>query len=157
LAANLPVGRRFERPKKAKMASANRTDTAARPLTQRSRATNGKTLFADGGDMRTPWARRMRDVFGLHLSDLGGPDAVSEAERSIARRAAVLTVECERMEAVFALDAATPEALDLYQRTANSLRRMLESLGLKRRARDVTLDLRAYLAGNANPEPPEGR
>jgi hypothetical protein len=71
------------------MPAANRTDTAARPLTQRSRATNGKTLFADGGDMRSPWTRRMRDIFGLHLSDLGGADAASEGERSIARRAAV--------------------------------------------------------------------
>jgi hypothetical protein len=116
------------------MPAANRTDTAARPLTQRSRATNGKTLFADGGDMRSPWTRRMRDIFGLHLSDLGGADAASEGERSIARRAAVMTVELEKMEACFAVSDATPEALDLYQRTANSLRRMLETLGLKRRA-----------------------
>jgi hypothetical protein len=56
------------------------------PLTQRSRATNGKSLFAEGGDMRGPWARRLRDVLGLHLSDLGGLDAASEAERSILRR-----------------------------------------------------------------------
>ena len=34
---------------------------------------------------------------GLGTADLGGSDAVSEAERSIARRAAVLTVECENV------------------------------------------------------------
>ena len=99
----------------------------------------------------------MRDVLEMHISDLGGTDAASAAEFSIARRAAVLTVELEKMEGAFAVSDATPEQLTLYQMTANSLRRMLESLGLNRRARDVTLDLRAYLAGNANPEPPEGR
>jgi hypothetical protein len=123
-----------------------RPTAAARPLTQRSRVTNGKTLFADGGDMRTPWARRMRDVFEMHISDLGGVDASSAAELSIARRVATLTVELEKMEASFAVADATPEALTLYQMTANSLRRMLESLGLKRRPRDVTMDLHRYLA-----------
>jgi hypothetical protein len=116
----------------------------ARRKMGRSRITNGALLFGDG---RGPWQRRARDLWSAHLSDLGGPDAVSEAERSIARRAAVLTVECERMELAFAADDATPEALDLYQRTANSLRRMLESLGLQRRTRDVTPHLTSYLEG----------
>jgi hypothetical protein len=128
------------------MPEPTRPATTARPLTQRSRVTNGKTLFADGGDMRTPWARRMRDVFEMHISDLGGVDASSAAELSIARRVATLTVELEKMEASFATSDATPEALTLYQMTANSLRRMLESLGLKRRPRDVVLDLNSYLA-----------
>jgi len=128
------------------MTEIDRPSAVARSSKLRSKVTNGRTLFADGGDMRTPWARRLRDILSLHLSDLGGDDAVSEAERSIARRAAVLTVELERLEAQFAVSEATPESLDLYQRTANSLRRLLESLGLKRRARDVTLDLRTYLA-----------
>jgi hypothetical protein len=140
------------------MAEATRKDTTARPLTQRSRVTNGRTLFAAGGDMRTPWARRMRDILEMHISDLGGRDAASAAELSIARRAAVLTVELEKLEASFAVSDAEPDQLVLYQGAANSLRRMLESLGLKRRAKDVTLDLRTYLAAraNANPESPEG-
>jgi hypothetical protein len=147
------------RPKRVRTVAlplADRAGTIARPPRQRSRASNGSTLFADGGDMRTPWARRLRDIWEAHVADLGGIDATSEAECSIARRAAVLTVELEKMEAVFAVVNATPEQLDLYQRTANSLRRMLETLGLKRRARDVTLDLQGYLAGKANPEPPAG-
>jgi hypothetical protein len=73
------------------------------------------------------------------LADLGGEATVSEAERSICRRAATLTVELERMEFGFATaGAALPEQLDLYQRTANSLRRLLEAVGLKRVPRDVT-------------------
>ena len=41
---------------------------------------------------------------------------------------------------------AQPEQLDLYQRTANSLRRLLESVGLKRVPKDVTPSLAEYLA-----------
>jgi hypothetical protein len=72
---------------------------------------------------------------------------VSEAERSIVRRVATLTVELERMEAAFAVAGeAQPDQLDLYQRTANSLRRLLEAIGLQRRARDVTPDPLEYAA-----------
>jgi hypothetical protein len=45
------------------------------------------------------------------------------------------------LETVFALAGeALPEQIDLYQRTANSLRRLLESVGIERRACDVTPD-----------------
>ena len=39
-----------------------------------------------------------------------------------------------------------PDQLLLYQRTANSARRLLESVGLKRRAKDITPSLDEYLA-----------
>lgn len=90
--------------------------------------------------------RRCRDLIESHVDDLGGAEAISEAERSIVRRAAVMTVELERLEASFAesgeADAAT---LDLYSRTAGNLRRLLEAVGLERRQRDLTPDLRGYL------------
>jgi hypothetical protein len=102
----------------------------------RSRLTNGSQIVADV-DGRSTWARRLRDLIQLHLADLAGE--ASEAERSIVRRAAALTVELERMETSFALAGeALPEQLDLYQRTANSLRRLLEAVGLDRRAKDIT-------------------
>ena len=86
----------------------------------------------------------------LHLSDLGGEGAVSEAEKSLIRRAATLTVELERMEERFATDGeADSAALDLYSRTAGNLRRLLEATGLQRRPRDVTPDLRHYIEGTA--------
>jgi hypothetical protein len=117
--------------------------------THRSRVTNGTALVA-GVDGRSMWARRLRDLIELHIDDLGGIDAVSAAERSIVRRAATLTVELERLETTFALaGAALPQELDLYQRTAGNLRRLLEGLGLKRRAKDVTPDLRDYVATRA--------
>ncbi|MCJ2055647.1 hypothetical protein MKL09_03655 [Methylobacterium sp. J-048] len=92
----------------------------------------------------------MRDLMALHLSDLGGEAAVSEAEKSLIRRAATLTVELERMEERFATDGeADAEGLDLYSRTAGNLRRLLEATGLQRRHRDVTPDLRHYIEGTA--------
>ena len=114
---------------------------------QRSRITNGSALLP-GVDGRSPWVRRCKDVIAAHLSDLGGEDNTSAAERSIVRRASVLTVELERLEARFALaEQASPEDLDLYQRTAGNLRRLLEAVGIQRRPRDVTLpSLREYLA-----------
>jgi hypothetical protein len=112
----------------------------------RSRVSNGSALLP-GVDGRSTWVRRLRDLIALHLGDLGGDDAVSEAERSIIRRVSTLTVELERMELGFALaGAALPDQLDLYQRTANSLRRLLEAVGLQRRPRDVSVPTLADIA-----------
>ena len=107
----------------------------------RSAVTNGKRLFVAGGDLRGPWARRFKDVVHLHLSDLGGPTAVSESENSLVRRVAVLTIELEKLEARFSADPDVDIAsLDAYQRGVNSLRRLLETLaaGLSRRPKDVS-------------------
>ena len=106
-----------------------------------------------GVDGRSVWMRRLRDLIDLHVADLGGVESVSAAERSIVRRAATLTVELERMEGAFALAGeAAPDALDLYQRTAGNLRRLLESVGLQRRQRDITQDVHEYVA-REHPKP----
>jgi hypothetical protein len=119
------------------------------PAAQRSAVTNGRKLFASGGDMRSPWVRRFRDVQYLHLSDLGGSAAVSESENSLVRRVATLTVQLEALEAKFSGDTDVDIAtLDAYQRGTNTLRRLLETLGVRRRPRDVTPDLNSYLAAN---------
>ncbi len=117
----------------------------------RSRITNGKTLIA-GVDGRSAWVRRCRDVIAEHVADLGGVDNTSAAERSIIRRASTLTVELERLETKFALAGeASAEDLDLYQRTAGNLRRLLEAIGIQRRPRDVTpsiADIAAEIEAN---------
>jgi hypothetical protein len=87
----------------------------------------------------------MLDIYDAHVSDLGGQDAVSQAEASIMRRAATITTELERLEAKFASGESTPTDLDLYQRSAGNLRRLLESVGLQRRAKPVQ-SLAEYLA-----------
>src|SRR5689334_13287246 len=95
-----------------------------RPAALRSKVTNGRSLFVAGGDGRGAWARRLRDVVEAHVSDLGGADNISEAERSIVRRIATLTVELERLEAKFAIGKGSDSDLDLYQRAAGNLRRL---------------------------------
>jgi len=116
-----------------------RSANTAQTPTNRSRVSNNARVL-EGVDGRSTWARRYRDLLDAHVHDLGGPDNVSEAERSIIRRAAALTVELERMEAKFAQSGERgpkADAIDLYQRTANSLRRLLESVGIKRRAKAI--------------------
>jgi hypothetical protein len=120
---------------------------------QKSRITNGSALLP-GVDGRSPWIRRCKDIIADHLSDLGGVDNTSAAERSIVRRASVLTVELERLEARFALAGeASVDDLDLYQRAASSLRRLLETVGIARRPRDVGPTLSDYLT---LPDEPDG-
>jgi hypothetical protein len=104
---------------------------------QRSRVTNGTRLLP--GDNRGRWVRRCKDLIELHINDLGGENRCSAAEKSLIRRVAVLSVELEQLEQKFAINGeASPNQLDLYGRSAGNLRRMLETLGLERRARDVT-------------------
>jgi hypothetical protein len=108
-----------------------------RRLRYRSAATNGRKLLP-GIDGRSAWTRRCRDLIAAHIADLGGVENCSAAERNIVRRAAVLSVELERMEAGFAVAGeASADELDIYARVAGNLRRLLESVGLRRRARTV--------------------
>jgi hypothetical protein len=119
----------------------------------RSRITNGSALLP-GVDGRSAWARRCRDVISLHIGDLGGADNVSEAECSIIRRCAALTVELEHLEFVFATaGSATTEQLMLYQTVTNSLRRSLEAIGLERRPRDVGPGLGEMLRSDLRSSP----
>jgi hypothetical protein len=126
--------------------------SATKPLfgrTARSRMTNGSEMLP-GVDGRTLWVRRLRDLVALHISDLGGEAACSEAEKSIVRRAATLTVELERLEQSFALAGqASVEELELYSRLSNTLRRLLDVTGLQRRSRDITPTLDQYISGRA--------
>jgi hypothetical protein len=130
--------------------------TDAQLLKGRAAVTTGSRLL-EGGDGRGPWARRMRDLIELHISDLGGIDAASEAERSIIRRAATLTIELERLEAKFSTLPNGPRDsdLDMYQRCSNSLRRLLETIGIKRVPRDITPSLEGYL-DKLKPDIPSG-
>jgi hypothetical protein len=111
----------------------------------KSRITNGSALLP-GVDGRSSWVRRAKDIVAAHLSDLGGADNTSAAERSVIRRASTLTVELERLETKFAkAGEASLDDLEIYQRCANSLRRLLEAIcsGILqyRRPRDVTPSL----------------
>ena len=75
---------------------------------------------------------------------MGGGDRLSEAERQLVQRAAVLGAVVEHAEARF----LAGKAVDLaeYLAAINAQRRLLVTLGLQRRPRDVTPSLQEYLA-----------
>ncbi|GLS35364.1 hypothetical protein GCM10010869_09520 [Mesorhizobium tianshanense] len=115
----------------------------------RSATTNG-TAVLPNVDGRSIWVRRLSDLMALITHDLGGEDAISEMERGLIQRIATQQVAIEKLEASFAQDgAADDKQLDLHQRLSNTLRRNQEALGLKRRSKDITPTLDAYLARQA--------
>jgi hypothetical protein len=129
----------------------NRVGNNSRPLpydrqgpaaakVHRSKVTNGKALFLS--DVARAWERRFRDLIAYHVADLGGEAETSIGEREIIRSICAQTVEMELLEKRFALkgDGAKAEDLALYCTVANSRRRQLESIGIKRASplRDIT-------------------
>jgi hypothetical protein len=112
--------------------------------TARSKVSNGHALFSQAiVDGRSGWSRRMRDLRAYYVDHLNGEENTTIAERSIARRVAVLETELEWIEQKFALapEGPSPDQLTLYTSTTNCLRRLLESIGIKKdptRSRDVT-------------------
>jgi hypothetical protein len=120
-------------------------DISAKRL--RSAITNGAHLLANL-DHRLPWARRLKDLIGDITSDLGGAENISEAERVLVRRAAMMTLQAELMEQRFSENengAASSQQIECYGRTTNTLRRTLEALGLERRAKTIVPTLSEYL------------
>ena len=115
----------------------------------RSAVTNGKRLFVQRtGDTR--WARRFRDILYEITSDLGGPDILSEGQRQLARRAATLAVECERLEGEMA--AGHEADLHRYGQLTDRIGRTFHRLGLKRQARDVTPTLGQLIRADQDAE-----
>jgi hypothetical protein len=70
------------------------------------------------------------------VADLGGADLLSEAQFSLIRRAAAIEIELERLDAQ--LSRNEPVDMDSYARVAGHLRRLFETTGLERRAKDIS-------------------
>ncbi|TIT32523.1 MAG: hypothetical protein E5W76_26635 [Mesorhizobium sp.] len=97
-----------------------------------SRVTKGKELLP-GIDGRTTWARRLHDLVANHVMDLGGSTHVTQSQFALIRAAATTTIILEKWELQFATqDNISVADLLGYQTTLNSLRRVLETLGLQR-------------------------
>ena len=113
----------------------------------RSAVSNGTALFIEA-DGRSSWAKRMRDIVQSHVSDLGGADRLTMAQKELVRRTATLGCQLEQMEGRLA-DGLEVD-LDLYGRLAGHQRRILESLGIERRVpKDVTPTIHEYRAMRA--------
>lgn len=103
----------------------------------RSRITNGSSILPNV-DGRSIWVRRYRDIVALILADLGGDDHASESEKAIVRKAAALEVELERRTMLAANAGEMSDTfLEAYSRTSNTLRRLLQAVGLERRAKTI--------------------
>ncbi|EKS39922.1 hypothetical protein [Afipia clevelandensis] len=121
----------------------------------RTRLSNGKQLFLESSvDGRTLIARRFREVLASIVSDLGGADAMSEAEMVLARRAVTLVVTCETYESKLAETGKLDS--DAYLPCVNALGKLLNALGLKRRSKHVgPSPLEGYHAANVNRRDPD--
>jgi hypothetical protein len=120
----------------------------------RSKVSNSRQLFIDG-DARLKGSRRFRAVLANIATDLGGADRLSEGQKQIARRCAMLSVQCEIMES--AAVAGLPFDVESYGQLTDRLVRAFQRLGLKRVTHDVTPDLRAYLTAMGSEKPQDGR
>jgi hypothetical protein len=115
-----------------------RSRTIANPKKLRSSVTNGRKAFVESeADGRGAWTRRWRDLTRLHLDDLGLDDP-SAAQVALAKRAATIECELERLEGVISAGGAAD--FDVFSRLTGTLRRTLEALSsnISRKARDVT-------------------
>jgi hypothetical protein len=113
--------------------------------------TNG-AVFLDK-DRRTMAARRFRDLFGGIASDLGGIEQLSVAQTQVAKRCAMISVQCEMMES--AAVKGDPLDLNTFATLTNVLGRSFQRLGFKRVPKDVAT-LESYLAtAYTEPEEPE--
>lgn len=133
-----------ECPRTVDSASPSRRARDTRPLKLRSAVTNGARMFVEG-DSQSVWARRRRDLEDLISDDLGGASVLTEIQRGLVATAATLRVELEALEGKLSEGGAVD--LDGYARVASHYRRICETLGLERIARDVSPDIKSYLAG----------
>jgi hypothetical protein len=131
-------------------AAGNRPKAKAWKRPARSRLTDGRTLLP-GVPSQSTWARLFRDMNEIMLEHVGGADQASEPQQLAVRRVALLETELRFQERKIAqIRAAGGEPddalLDLYSRISNTQRRHLDALGWTRVPKDVTPDLRTYLA-----------
>ncbi len=98
-----------------------------------SAVSNGKSVFLPDSSSALRKVRRYSDILAEMISDLGGADVLSEAQRQLCRRAVTMALQCEHWDAA----AASGEMVDWdqYSRVAGHLRRIFETLGLERKPR----------------------
>jgi hypothetical protein len=106
-------------------------------------------LFVEGGDLRSPWSIRWKNLILAHMNDLGGAEVLSEAQISVCKRASALECELEFLEAH--MSEGRDVDLDQYGRITGRLCSLFELIGIKRLAKplDPTGELASAFAGYA--------
>lgn len=126
-----------------------RTTSGEMRADARSKVTNGTLLLLDI-DGRSAEARRFRDLHRAFIAEAGGEAVVSEAERSLCRQAAALTLRSERLQA----QIVRGEAVDDEQivRLANAASRALSAIRRRRGKPRAAPSVSDYLADKASRE-----
>lgn len=112
-------------------------------MTGRSTAEAAQLLTLADLDGRTQAARRAKALVETIETDLGGADRLTGAQRELVTRAAVLGALLQHNEAQ--LLAGRKVDLSDHLAAVNAQRRVLATLGLDRKLRDVTPNLGDYV------------
>ena len=123
--------------------SADNSIVAALPPACRSAKTNGRRQYVSG-DGRSAWARRRRDLEALYADDVSCGGALSAFQAGLIATAAALRCELEKLEGH--LSVGDEINLDVFGRLVGHYRRVCETLGIERRAKDVTPSVDDYIA-----------
>jgi hypothetical protein len=86
---------------------------------------HSRQLFIEG-DAPLKGSRRFHDVLASIVADLGGAERLSEGRKQMARRCAMLSVECEMMES--AAGAGLPFDVESYGLLSDRLGRAFQRL-----------------------------
>jgi hypothetical protein len=103
-------------------------------------------------DGRTAAAKEARDLAAALERDIGGDP--SAAMRVLIEQGACLWALCSDYGRRCLTGQLDPTEVPTWLRTVNNLRRVLETIGLERRAKNVTLS--QYLELKARQRPPQG-
>jgi len=102
-------------------------------------------------DGRSSAARRFRGLVRAFAADLGGDDALTAAERSLVRQAAIMTLKAEDIQN--ALLRGDEVETDSLVRLSNASARLLGALGVQRRKRQPAhVPLRQRLSEGDHPD-----
>jgi hypothetical protein len=115
-------------------------------LPRRSKTRQGKArlLTLDHLDARTAAFKEARSLIISLTNDMGGEDRLSAGERQLVTRAAMTGAIVADFEARWV--SGEPVALAEYLSAVNVQRRVLATLGLERRPREIEPTLAQYLA-----------
>jgi hypothetical protein len=114
-------------------------------VTNKSRVTNGRWVL-DGVDMRTPSARRFRDLCNGFEKEAGGN--LTETERAMVRQAAAMVLQAEALQARLVRGDVAVSADDTIRLTSEA-RRVLAPINGRDRKRETPSALDAYLSDEA--------
>jgi hypothetical protein len=126
--------RRSKGPRKRKRSPGVRAEGVIKPV---------RLMTLDDLDRRSTTCRYALGLKDGFISDLGGVDNTTVAQRELAQRASILGAVIEDAETKWL--RGDPVEFGQYCALVNCQRRVLADIGLERRQRDITPSLGQYL------------